>query len=300
MRLGGYIFILLLGFNLSGNAQFGRDYSNYLFNGLLINPANTGDQDALTFGVNSRLQWMSFPGAPQTTNVFIHTRLKKEIHSIGFQTVHDKIGERNNLISEFTYSYRVNFKKSKLSFGIGLGPQFAFNQFDNLTSYDTDDPSATNQINKTFINGSFGILWQGKNHFLTYSIPSMVSYNLSNGKAGVSNASLNHLFGGGFKFNVKNWSIKPSSLIQFNVNANALIHLNLLLGYKDLIDFGIVYRVENSLGMILKIKPNNQLQINYGFAQLNIGTLALFTHEFGLQYSLKYQTKSTNPRYLTW
>ena len=48
--------------------------SQYLFNGLVINPAYAGSRDALTGNLTHRQQWVGFEGAPITQTDFPWTR----------------------------------------------------------------------------------------------------------------------------------------------------------------------------------------------------------------------------------
>jgi hypothetical protein len=66
------VSILLSGIRLSG--ETGTDqtkislaypvYSQYLHNGLLINPAYAGSREVLSFFLSGRLQWAGIKGAP--------------------------------------------------------------------------------------------------------------------------------------------------------------------------------------------------------------------------------------------
>jgi len=63
-------------------------------NGLAINPAYAGSQDALNVGLHTRAQWTGFDGAPRTTTFSAHTPLKNKKVNLGLMVMGDKLGSR--------------------------------------------------------------------------------------------------------------------------------------------------------------------------------------------------------------
>src|SRR5690606_24263503 len=77
-------------------AQHSIVYSQYLFNGLLINPAYAGSHVQLSASLTYRNQWVNFPGAPVTGTFGAHTSLYKGRVGVGLLTTVDKIGSYSN------------------------------------------------------------------------------------------------------------------------------------------------------------------------------------------------------------
>ena len=80
---------------LSSNREFPICRSGSLaldqhqLNGLAINPAYAGSQDALNVGIHSRVQWTGFDGAPRTTTLSVHTPLKNKKVNLGLVVMGD-------------------------------------------------------------------------------------------------------------------------------------------------------------------------------------------------------------------
>ena len=64
------LLLLLLLVIESSRAQYQQFYSQYIYSGLLINPAYAGSQDALNITAAYRNQWTGFEGAPKCFNLF--------------------------------------------------------------------------------------------------------------------------------------------------------------------------------------------------------------------------------------
>src|SRR5262249_40546586 len=96
-------------------------YNQYQMNQLLINPAYTGINDRLTASWIRGLQWMGVPGAPVTNTASAHTSMKVANMGLGLIVMNDRLGVNNNNEVNVTYSYRLNFRKTKLQFGLQGG-----------------------------------------------------------------------------------------------------------------------------------------------------------------------------------
>ena len=64
-------------------AQHSPLTSQYLFNGLLINPAYAGSRDALAANLTHRQQWVGFEGAPVTQILSVHAPVNRRKGGLG-------------------------------------------------------------------------------------------------------------------------------------------------------------------------------------------------------------------------
>ena len=96
------VFIILSLFvTICGYGQHFPIYSQYLLNGLAINPAYAGSRDVLSSSIMYRKQWMGFDGAPATSTFSAHTPLKNRKIGLGLQIVKEEIiAEQNHVLQE--------------------------------------------------------------------------------------------------------------------------------------------------------------------------------------------------------
>ena len=71
------ILSLLTIIAIHANAQYYPLFSQYLSNGMLINPAYTGSRDVLSINAMHRTQMVGFKGAPSYQSFTAHMPLKK-------------------------------------------------------------------------------------------------------------------------------------------------------------------------------------------------------------------------------
>src|SRR5437899_5362889 len=118
-----YLNVLyILVFFKTAFAQQDAQFSQYMFNGLYINPAYAGYKEQLNLHTFYRNQWTGFPGAPKTMSLSIDAPMMLYNMGLGLQISNDKVGIENSLSVYGIYSYRLQINdEARLSFVLGAG-----------------------------------------------------------------------------------------------------------------------------------------------------------------------------------
>ncbi|WP_410879238.1 type IX secretion system membrane protein PorP/SprF, partial [Myroides sp. DW712] len=76
-----YLTLGVLGLlsSLEVHAQQNPQYTQYMYNMSVVNPAYAGSKDAVSMGALYRKQWAGFDGAPETGTFFINSRVGKKV-----------------------------------------------------------------------------------------------------------------------------------------------------------------------------------------------------------------------------
>ncbi|MFT4600084.1 MAG: type IX secretion system PorP/SprF family membrane protein [Arenicella sp.] len=304
MKLKLTILSLILVSNLFG--QLTPIRTQYMFNGVPLNPALTGSEEAWSISGSFRAQWIGFPGAPLTQSITAHSPLKNESSAIGLQIFSDQIGIDRNTGIYGSYAYRIKMKKSQLSFGVAAGVNFVRSFTSQLATYDSGDQQFSADSPLSILpNTSVGVYYGSKKFFASISIPFMLSSEIKNGKNVLSHdfKSHNFLIGGGMNFDLgSKIKLKPSLLLKYNLSAKPQLDVNLMAEFNKFFEAGVSYRTSESIIALLRINPTPQLGIMYSFG-LPLGDLLSYSsgsHEIGIKYTFLYKTKAQNPRYLKW
>src|SRR5690349_25017905 len=123
-RFYAYGFVLCLtAMSFAARAQHSIVYSQYLFNGLLINPAYAGSHVQLSASLTYRNQWINFQGAPVTATFGAHTSLYKGKVGVGLLTTVDKIGSYTNtgFFGSYAYIIKDPVRRGYFSMGVSAG-----------------------------------------------------------------------------------------------------------------------------------------------------------------------------------
>ncbi len=131
--------IFLLGMGTSAYSQLYPLLDQYHYNGLAINPAFAGSQEALSIGIYSRNQWVGFEGAPKTNTLSLHSPLRNKKINLGLIVMGDKLGSKRETGFLLNYAYRIDLGKGKWSLGLAAGLTSISTDINSLRYSDTGD-----------------------------------------------------------------------------------------------------------------------------------------------------------------
>src|SRR5687768_1654540 len=130
-------YCLFIGAMLCANslsfAQQHPIFTQYMFNGLVLNPAYSGSHGSPTLTASVRSQWSGIKGAPQTQVFSAHSPIKFSRSAAGAVFTHDRAGVINQSKFYGTYAYHIPVSKNgKISVGAQAGATFYKANFADL------------------------------------------------------------------------------------------------------------------------------------------------------------------------
>jgi len=271
-------------------------YSQYMYNMSVINPAyTTDDLGMIKMGILHRTQWVGVEGGPTSTNVFAHTSVGNNVE-LGVSLVNDNIGDvltENNITGDFAYKLRLNHL-SLLSFGLKVGLDIFdanFNGFELESGGQSTDDSFNENINQTFFNVGFGFYYNTSRFYAGVSVPNfMKSKYLDDNSAEYQGAEeVHYYFTSGYVMDInESLKIKPSILLKAVKGAPAVMDMNVNFMYNDKFEFGIGYRLTDEIGAMASFRVLPELRIGYAYdyTNSNLSTFSSGSHEFCILYDL--------------
>ncbi len=277
------------------NAQQKALYTQYMFNGLAINPAYSAVDDAFAITALSRHQWVGFEGAPNTQTVSFHTPIKESNTSIGALLLRDQIGE---VITEkggyLTLAQRVAVgEKSYLAVGFngGLsGYEANYSAKFSESPLSPSDPVFQDSRDMR-ANFGFGVMMFSDKYYLGVSSPHFYYRDISDLGQQVSKSAYrpHYLLQAGYLFNLgEDFKLKPNFLLKYVNGSPVQMDFNTNLLIKDSFWIGGSYRSADSFDAIAQIyiSPNIQLGYSYDFTTTELAKVERGTHEILLQFRL--------------
>ena len=306
VKKGAVISFFLLCLLTVAHAQ----YSQYMVNGLVINPAYAGSRDVFSLSGSYRQTWTGFPGAPSYQLISAHMPLKNDKIGLGMILGGKHEGAYKTLYGSFDYAYRLHFTKSVLSMGLRATAGNKRENFNGL-KFDPSDPVFVN--NSVFQpNFGFGLYYYTSRYFAGLSIPEMITYGIPDTTFTTGNnmsfnpknyhymATMGVLVGqGGLKW-------KPSFLLQYyGMQKEYCFDINsFFIFFDDRIWLGASYRTSSDniadqiIGLI-EIKVTEQIMIGYSY-DYSMGpysTMMHGSHEIYIRFEPVHTIKAVNPRY---
>jgi len=290
--------ILLINFLfcLSISAQQDPEFTHYMYNMSVVNPAYaTGVPAMMNFGGLYRTQWVGAYGAPKTFTFFGHTAINDKIEA-GISFISDDIGDgakkENNVYADFAYVLKLG-GKNKLSLGLKAGfssMQTNFNGF-RFTDPETDFAFSEN-INATKPNIGVGAYYFRDNLYVGLSVPNLLKSKYVEEKSGVNafgSEEIHTFLTAGYVFQVNdNLKLKPAFMSKFVKGAPITLDVSANVLYNEKFEFGAAYRIDDSVSALFNINVTPTLRVGYAYdyTLTNFGQFNSGTHEIMLLFDL--------------
>ena len=288
------------------SAQQDPQYTQYMYNMSVINPAYAIDNpDAINIGGLYRAQWVGSVGGPTTGLLFAHTALGKRVEG-GISIIHDQIGDvvkETNFYADFAYVLPVS-ENNKLSFGLKAGATFFSTNFNGFIYSDAlPDQAFANNLSRTFPNIGIGTYYFGKNYYIGFSAPNLLTSKHLERKDGVvrtGSEEIHYFLTGGYVFNInEKLKFKPAFMskgvtgapLSIDVTANFLIN--------NLFEAGIGYRLGDSFSGLVNFKVTPTLRVGYAYDRTisNLGRFNSGSHEIIILFDLSKSGNSNTNGY---
>lgn len=279
--------------------------SQYLFNGLLINPAYAGSRDALTANLTYRRQWVGFEGAPETQVFSVHSPITSKNIGLGLLVYNDRVGVSHETGIFTNYAYRIKFRNGKLAFGLGAGLKVMQANWSQVrTTTPGDAEFAVDSRGVLQPNFSAGLYYYSKRAFIGLSLPFVLShtYDASNERWNVVNETRHYqpmLTAGCLVKAGDDLKLKPSTLVRYAPADGVQADASLNLIYRERFWLGASYRTQDALVFSMEVLPTKQLRLGYAY-ELGLERIAAYqrgTHELMLQYEFGYRIRARDSRY---
>lgn len=185
IRKGFFIFIMLL-ISLVANAQQDAQYSQYMFNGIYINPAYAGYKEQLNLHSFYRNQWTGITGAPKSMSVAVDAIANDGNVGLALQVATDRLGAESSVSAYGNYAYRLrvgNSESSRLSFGVGLGMLQQSLNADRLNARDAGDNLLAVGNEKVLVpDARAGIFYSNDRYYVGFSADNLIAQYIINQK----------------------------------------------------------------------------------------------------------------------
>lgn len=280
--------------------------SQYMFNGLVLNPAYAGTHPYWSTSVLHRSQWVKFDKAPSTQTLCADGPILGGKVGVGLNITNDAIGITNQLDIGANGSTRVSLGAGFLSMGLRLGVSRYSADLTDAVIKDVDDPVYANNIGGTFIpRVGAGLYYYQRSWFAGLSIPSLLAVDekITYSSSGMNSFYRAHMYlNGGVVFEPSpEIAIKPSVLMKIQGNAPVEVDLNCNVLFMNKFWFGAGYRTGDALVTMVEWNITNQLRVGYAFDYTlsAISDYSNNSHEvmLGYDFGKEVDLKARSPRY---
>jgi type IX secretion system PorP/SprF family membrane protein len=314
------VFILLAGIRLSGQTSSVVSlaypvYSQYLQNGLLINPAYAGSREALSLSLAQKFQWAGVEGAPVSTSLSLHSLLKNDKVGLGFTGQRYSYGNgTSQLYSLYTdYAYHLRLAKGKLAMGLTAGLDMATEKYSEAFLHSLNSWVTSGSNDPVFVNGNkplllpnvgAGVYFYNNKFFLGAAIPRIISWE-TNGVSQSINSITDfdiYVSGGALITFTPSFKFKPSVFVDYSLQDTKEMRIDINCNFiiKDFLWIGGSWRTSEQVAVgIVQLQVNPQIMFGYSldYPLGDMNTYSKGSHEIFFRYEFSYKVSATNPRY---
>jgi type IX secretion system PorP/SprF family membrane protein len=317
-------------------AQQKPQYTQYVFNNLLLNPAVTGVENYTDVRAGYRSQWTGLQGAPVTSYLTLSAPLGDNYingdatempaaggdnpsgrlytenyqaaaphHGIGFTLVTDKAGPLTETDIDATYAYHIGLtSKLNLALGVAAGVARTNLNTSEVTLEDPFDPAISNGVNSQWSPDlSVGVWAYSSRYYIGASVQQVLPQTLyfSTNNAYNQSKTVPHYFiTAGYKlFLSDDLTLLPSFLIK-EINPVPLTYdINAKISFRDVFWLGGSYRRNDSFGVLAGFNISSIINVGYSYdiTTSALNTVSNGTHEIVIGILLNNRYNVSSPRY---
>lgn len=324
---------ILFCFVLPANGQQMPQYTQYIFNNYLLNPAISGIERYVDVKMGYRSQWQGLEGAPVTSFFSIQAPLggsyrqdnitsfpekgsdpmsrsrvldyqaSEPHHGVGMQAISDRTGPINRLDLTATYAYHLGLSaRLNLALGVAAGLSRRAIDISALGPLEENDPAIQGiQPNQLSPNLGAGLWLYGPRFFIGTSALQLLSGEGSGGSSKIS--AVPHFYAtGGYKvFLSDDIDVLPSILLSKTSAAPMSVDLNAKLAFRDAFWLGGSFRKNDSFSAIAGFNISHLFNLSYAydFTTSELQGISNGSHEIVLGLLLNNRYRVTCPQ-RTW
>ena len=331
-----YTVIIIVFFVHFAPAQQRPQYTQYLFNGYLLNPALTGIENYTEVKAGYRSQWTGLEGAPVTSYLSVNAPIGQNFiqgdatafpasgglnpmsrlytqnyqaaephHGIGFTIVSDKTGPINQTNIDVTYAYHLGLS-SRLNLAVGVSGGFSHDILNTslLTTADPADPILNSLDNNQWKPDlGVGVMAYSSYYFIGFSAQQILPQNMyvvSNNST-LQNKTIPHYFlTGGIKvFLSDDITLIPSVMLKYIKPIPTTYDVNMKLSFEDKLWVGGAYRHNDSYAGLVGLNLSSFINVGYSydFTTSALSTVSNGTHEIVIGILLNNRYKVSSAQH---
>lgn len=333
MRRSILLLLLFVTVSLNAKSQQRPQYTQYVLNNYLLNPALSGIENYTDVKLGYRKQWTGIENAPQTSFISAHWKLGDDYlwknplslpengddpmsrnymqnytaspshHGMGVIAVLDDVGPLSRLDASLTYAYHLQMD-NRLNFSVGVAAGLSRIGLDvNQLDFEVEnDPSVQNAIiSQIRPDLGLGVWLYGARFFAGASVQQVLPQKLrftSDPKYNTGR-DVPHFFAtAGYKLFIDDEiSATPSVMFKKVSPAPISVDANVKVAFRDRLWIGGSYRRNDSFSALAGVNISKLINLTYSydFVTSELNTVTNGSHEIvlGIQLNNIYEVMST-------
>ena len=289
------------------SGQQRAQFTQYMINPFMSNPAVSGTEDYTDIRAGYRKQWVGFEGSPRSVYLSAHTNIgksrvvnnrtknkKNAFHGIGAVLTNDLIGPTSMTTISLAYSYHIKLSKTIFaSLGAMAGLQQYSLESAKLNTATPGDAAINGFTDRSMADINAGG-WVYSDKF--YAGASLIQvapqklYSSSTGALKKGKLAHHYMVMAGYRIPLGyDFTFIPSVCIKAVAPAPLTFDINSKIRYKDFGWVGISYRNKDAVAAMFGVIISNTVDFSYSYdyTTSNIRKFSGGSHEVVVGYRLR-------------
>jgi len=319
------------------SAQQLPQYTQYVFNNFLLNPAVAGIENYTDAKLGYRSQWTGLNGAPVTSFLSVNAPIGTDFtegdatsfpgggadnpssrlytqnyqasaphHGVGFTLVNDRAGPITQTNFAASYAYHLGLApRLNMALGVSAGMNHTVLNTAEIITATPLDPAITNGNNSQWKpDVGVGVWLYSADFYVGASVQQLITQNLyfstSNTSTDVSKTVPHFFLTAGTKlYMTDDITLLPSFLIKEIQPVPLTFDLNLKASFQDKFWIGGSYRRNDSFGALAGFNLSSFINIGYSYdvTTSSLNTVSNGTHEIIISLLLNNRYHVTCPQH---
>ncbi|MCA1744271.1 MAG: type IX secretion system membrane protein PorP/SprF [Bacteroidales bacterium] len=273
---GTFIFFVLFCIGSAAYAQYDPQFSQNMFNPLIVNSGFAGSSGRFNLTAMDRHQWVGFEGAPRTTVVGadLATTIFGNPSGVGLVIMNDEIGFFSNLTIQGVIGRQYILDDMKLGIGMNVG---LVNQvFDGTKAHlkpggseyhsDTDPLISKTKESATGLDAGFGVSFIHPDFYVGLSVLHLFEPKPNFNEQLDVYIPRSFFFMTGYNHHLLESpiEIRPSLFVK-NSGPAWQFDLNVNLHYMDKYWGGLSYRLQDAVVLMAGMELNSGIRVGYSY-----------------------------------
>jgi type IX secretion system PorP/SprF family membrane protein len=297
-------------------AQQNAHYTQYIFNGLVINPAYAGSKEVLSVSGMYRSQWAGLEGAPTTQTLSVDGAVLKNKVGLGLHVMNDQLGAQGQKSVYGSSAFRVSLGPvARIALGLSGGASEYYTDGSRLRPVDKlHDPNIPTTRQSSWLpDAKAGLFFNTDRFYMGLSASNLIGFR----NTFVVTPTRHYYFTTGYVFDLNEMlRFKPSILLKEDFKSPANLDLNAFLMVGDRLWLGGSYRrsiqlynqaaydtegleSNNAWAMIAEVYLTPRVKVGYSYDVTLTSLRGYASHEvsLGFYFYKKEAAKSLTIRY---
>lgn len=290
-KLRNLLILFILTGTMNAAGQQLPQFSQYMFNDFVLNPAIAGIHDYYQIRTNHRFQWVGMTDPPLTNSISFYGPHASMDMGFGGSIYTDVTGPTSRTGVSGSYAYNISvYGDMRLSMGLNLSVLQYRVDGTQLTPKDPSDMFIQGVVSTTYVpDAGVGVYLYGDNFYAGFSAAQLLNNKLEifEEKTGLNRLKSHFFVTGGYRYEVdRDWILEPSAIIKATAPSQFRFEVNAKVEWMEMVWLATGYRFHEAITVMAGYNYDDKFYFGYAY-DIGITELRLYntgSHEIMIGY----------------